>query len=363
MKIQLVIVDENPRYLEQLTNRLAAEHPGRLEIHAFSDVITAQAALASFRPHVLLVSDTLEIDRAVVPQRTAFARLVDSAGVATIDGVVAVARFIRLDEFYRQVVALLDHSVGSMQMRARRADGGSRLVPVLSPAGGVGTSTVAIAVARAIASQPDGPSVLYLALGACDDPSSSLGHDPTGGPTLSDAIFAVKRRRGNLELQLDACTVADRFGVRFLATASAPADVLELDDEDRSLLLEHFLGSGTYDVIVLDIPFDLTPGTVRVLDRAHAVVLTTDGSQAANAKVLRAVSLVEQLDTIHETSVLPRTGLVYNRASSQRSRLLEGLAVPTLATVSRYSAPDEEQVLHAVLGSGQVEPLVQAVLA
>lgn len=363
MKIQLVIVDENPRYLAQLTSRLTSDHQGRLEIHAFSDVEAAERALPTLRPHVLLVSDSLVIDRSVVPQRTAFALLVDSSGVATVDGIAAVARFTKLDDFYRQIVSLLDASVGSMQMRSRRGDGGTRLIPVISPAGGVGTTTVAVTVARALASQPDGPSVLYLALGACDDPSSFLGHAAAGGPTLSDAIFAVKRRRGNLEMQLDACTVSDRFGVRFLATAAAPADVLELDEEDRALLLENFQTSGTYDAIILDIPFDLSPATVRALDRAHNVALVTDGSQSANAKVLRAIKLFEQLDSIHEASVLPRTGLVYCRATTQRSRLLEGLAIPTLASVSKFGAPDDEQVLQAVFGSGQIDPLVQAVLA
>src|SRR5690606_28701643 len=115
----------------------------------------------------------------------------------SVDGDRAVARYTRLDEFYRQVVALLDHSVGSMQMRSRAPGTSTRVVPVISPAGGVGTSSVAIALARSIATQPEGPTVLYLALDPCADPSFALGHDPAGGPTLSDAVFAVKRRRGN----------------------------------------------------------------------------------------------------------------------------------------------------------------------
>lgn len=362
MRIQLAVVDTDTTYLTRLQERVTDAYAGRVELLAFTALDKALASVAETRTNVLVVHESIEVDAAALPPRVELAHLVDAPEVESVRGIRAVPKFAPVDAFYRAVVELYDAASSTMQMRSGSPGTTSQLVVLTSPAGGVGTTSAAIALARSLAMQPTPQRTLYLTLDPCEDVSARFGLvDATHG-TFSDVIYAVKRRRGNLGLQLEQHAYQDAFGTHFFASSPVATDVLELADDDISLLTEH-LASGAFDAVVLDVPFTLDLRTLRLLDAASRVVLVSDGRQSSNDKVIRALAALEVATQQHELSLLAHTGLLYNRFGATGSARIEGLPIAELGGINRFESAGDEQIVNAIYASGHLERLVKAAVA
>ncbi|GHG46117.1 hypothetical protein GCM10011331_05970 [Flavimobilis marinus] len=361
MRIQLIVLDPDQDYLERLAPRLMSAYPGRIDVHGFTDAHLALRAAPDVRAHVFLADASFGITADQLPARCSMGWLVDSPAVAAVDGVLAVPRYSRLDELFRHIVQLMDATSGSVELRRHHGGGSTRLVTVSSPAGGVGTSTVALTLARTLAMQAERRRVLYLDLDRCSDTSQITGVVANGGPTFSDVVYAVKRRRGNLQLQLDTLSRPDAYGVHHFPTAVDPADLLDMDDEDVVVLLDALLPSDVFDCVVLDVGFDRLEEIWNHVERSARLVLVTDGRPTPNLKVRRASRILERLDQTHETSVTSRSTVVYNRASASRSQVDPESPLPSVAVVARYEGATEADVLEHIYAAGALGSLVSAV--
>lgn len=363
MRIQLVVLDPDQDYLERLAPRLMNAYPGRIDVHGFTSREQALRFAPEVRAHVFLADAAMGVTADMLPPRCSLGWLVDSPAVATVDGVAAVPRFTRLDELFRNVVQLMDTAEASVELRRSHSIGSTQLVTVTSPAGGVGTSTVALTLARTLAMAGDGRRVLYVDLSATAEVSHVVGVPAGDGPTFSDVVYAVKRRRGNLQLQLATLVKQDAYGVHFFPTPNDPADVLDLDADDVAVLLDALLPSESFHIVVLDVGFEAARRLWAHVERSSRLVLVTDGRPTANLKVRHAARLLERVDQEHETSVLARSVVVYNRASATRSEIDGESPLPPVAVVSRFEGASENEVLEHAYASGALGPLVTAVSA
>lgn len=286
----------------------------------------------------------------------------DSPAVQTVDDIAAVPRFARVDEIFRRIVALTDTSTADVRVQARNDHTTARLITVSSAAGGVGNSTIACALARTLAMQPDPPRVVLLDLA-----TPSLGtHSCTDGgpgPTMSDVIYSLKRRRGNLDTRLASLLVVDAYRVGGFPLSQEPLDALELGPDDLDLLIETLLHSADVDVLVLDVPFRTLTDAWPSLEAAHLNLVVTDGRGTANLKTSRALGIIDGLDSTRESTVGTRTSLVYNRFDAAASQALVGVSTPTLASVPVLAGASDAEIVDAVYASGHLAALVPAVLA
>ena len=360
MRIQLIVLDADRDYLDRLAAHLSAAHPGRLDIHAFTDVTAALDAAARVRAHVFLDGSTPGSTIDQLPHRCVLGRLVDSASVAMVGETVAVPRFTSIDDLYRRITALAEQATGDMQVTTRRNGSAARLVVVTSGAGGLGTSTVALALARTLAMQQQPQRTLLLDLSMTGGSQLGSAH---GGPTFSDVVYSLKRRRGDLGARLASVTVEDEYGVRMFSAAADPSDRLELDREDLTLLMEALVHSAETDVVVVDVPFETLVPAWTTFESIHRLFLVTDGTHEANARTERALRMFERLDQRHETGASTRTSLVYNHTPPGVSGALTDGSVPTTAVLPRFQDLAYDGVVEAAYGSGQLHGVVAAVLA
>lgn len=358
MRIRLALLDEDPVYLSRVQEHIAAAHGGTIEIIAFTDEASALESVARTRTHVLLAHETFDIDPAQVPASCEFAYLVDSPDVEAFRGVRAVPKYTAVDDLYRAVSNMYSAASSSVQMRSRKSDGSGSLIVFTSPAGGVGTTSAALTLARAAALQSTEARTFYLTLDPFDDVSARFGSPPADHGTFSDVVYAVKRRRGNLQLQLESLTYEDEFGVCFFATAHMPTDVLELSPDDVALLLEQLVGSGLR--VVLDLPFALDGATMRLLESSRRIVVLSDGRPRTNAKIVRAISALEIASAQHDVSVLAHTGLLYNRFSSTHSERMDSPPVAEIAGINRFESATESEVVDAIFASGRLDALLRS---
>lgn len=359
MRIQLAVVDTDTTYLTRLQEGVAAAYAGRVELLAFTSLEKALESLAETRTHVLVVHESFQVEPTVLPARVELAHLVDAPDVESVRGIRAVPKFVPIDAFYRAIVELYDAASSTMQIRSGRSGATSQLVVVTSPAGGVGTTSAAIALARSLSMQTPPQRTLYISLDPCEDVSARFGLTEASHGTFSDVVYAIKRRRGNLGLQLEQHAYQDAFGTCFFASSPIATDVLELADDDVSLLTDHLVSS-PFDAVVLDLPFGLDARTLRLFDAASRVVLVSDGRQSSNDKITRALAALEVASAQHELTVLPHAGLLYNRYGATGSARIDDLPITELGGINRFEGAGDEQIVNAIYASGHLERLVKA---
>lgn len=355
MKIKLAILDKDISYLKRLVSVFSTKYAEQVEAYSFTDPETALSVLSSAKIDVLLASEEFDLNPDSLPKRCGFSYLVDSPDISTHNGQTAVCKFQRAELIYRQILGIYAEKTASVAGRAA-GDGSAEIISFSSPAGGVGTSTLAAACALYFAAR--GRRSLFLCLepfGAADQFFSGEGQSD-----LSDIIFALKSRKINFAMKLESCVKKSRQGVYFYSKPKVALDLLELNEEETLRLIDEIQMTGGYDYIILDPgPFDMR-AQIRSLHRqAKTMVWVSDGSQMVNNKLRRAYESLNIREANEDRPLTDLLCLAYNRFSSKTGQQLEDLPVRTIGGAKRFENRTTEQVAVELAQLDFFESLIQ----
>ncbi|MDR1157184.1 MAG: chromosome partitioning protein ParA [Oscillospiraceae bacterium] len=340
MKIKIAVLEADKHYLDRIMAAFTSRFSEKLELYSFSDPVSAVETVREARIDVLLAGDDIDVDPSGLPARCGFAYLVDSVEVETYNGRRTICKFQKADAIYKEILSIYSETA-SHTFGARSAAGAAaKVLTFLSAAGGVGSSTLAVACAMALARR--GHPVLYLNLEQFGD--VSLYFSGQGQFDFGDVIYAIKSRRSNLALKLESLVKQDDSGVHFYDRCKTPLDMTEMKRDDLALLLEE-LSSGEYTHIVVDADFSLHPFSLALLELSSSLVFVSDGSEAANTKFTRAYRALQALEQQSDRALCNRIALMYNKFDNQTGRRIEDEHIPVLGGLARMEQATSKQLL------------------
>ncbi len=295
MKLDIAIYDRNSIYVK----RLAAYAET-----SYSDEFTLIDGLTSDASGAQVVLATEELMREGVVPKGSFTILLHEKEEVTKAGEYPVLfRYQPADRLLREVRRLY------VEMNRYEISGSAgkhaETVLFLSPAGGVGTSTVAFSYALRQAHR--GKQVIYLDLQRFSA-MRTLGLDR--GVDFSEVSYAVKMRR-NLEFRLGDLLREDISGVRYFGEAERLRDMLDFSREDVKTLVEALRSGDHGDVVVIDADCDPGEDCRTLVQAADRTFLVSDGSECADYKVQRFLRALGSEESRGESVV--RMNLIYNR--------------------------------------------------
>ncbi len=303
MKLIIAIYDENTTYMTRLTeyaNRNMAEEfqlvPG--------DDTTSGAGIA-------LISEEM-YRQGIRPENMFHLVLCNINGVERVDGCPAIFRYQPADQLLINVRRIFVEQ-NRYETVTEVKNSKTNTVLFLSPAGGVGTSTMAMTFA--IHAAQTGRRVILLDL----TQFSGLGTmiRPVE-QNLSETIFALKMKK-NVVMSLKELLREDISGIQYFGITERLQDMAELEVEDVRLLIRTLKESGLADLIVIDADCRMDPMCETMKTEADRIFLISDGSETANLKVMRyAVALKQE----GENEQIEKTGLIYNRFGSTEGEKL-----------------------------------------
>jgi len=325
-------------------------------IYSFTSRKQALEAAAREKIDVFLADNALEVDPKELPAKCGLAYLVDSPEVHLENGVPAICRFQRTELLYKSILGVFSDALGEASVR-NLYSGNTKVLMFSSPCGGTGTSTLAAACAAHFALA--GKRSLYLSLE--DFGSSDLYFSGEGASDMSDVVYAVKRRRGSLPIKLESCVRRDKCGVCYFSTAKVALDMLELSDLDRQELVSVLAESGGYDIIVIDMSFDLRKETRELFRQAHALVWVSDGMAGANLKIARAYKALQVLDQGAQAPLSDRVCLLWNKfVSGGGEDALQDLGIQTAGMVMKVRHRVNEQIAYQLAISKAFDAILDA---
>lgn len=340
MKIKLALLEKDKNYLTRFAAVLSSKYSDKFELYSFSDMDVAMATLDSARIDLLLAGEMFDIDVSKLPARCGFAYLSNSVDIESVRDQRAICKFQKVDLIYKQILSVYAEKAGSITGFRYGSEEG-QIVAVCSAAGGVGSSTVAAACAVRWTSQ--GKKVLYLNLEKFG--SAELVFEGEGKFTMSDIIYAVKGKKANLHMKLESCVRQSESGVNFFASEPLALDLMELTCDERIRLLSELRAMGGYDLIILDMDFDLDEDTLKILRQAHNVLMVGDGTAGSNLKTRRALQALTTMEANAEVPLMGRVSYLYNRVSSKSGQEVGVDGLRVLGGAPIYAKATTKQII------------------
>lgn len=342
MKVRVAIVEQDTNYLNRLVASFNTKYADKLEIYSFSNIELARETISKTKIDVILISYNVSFDYKQLPEKSIFAYLVDASGVDFYNESPAICKFQKTEQIYKQILSLYSEKAEAITMV--KGDGDCKTLCFTSPAGGVGTTTMAAACAEHMATL--GKKVLYLNLesfGVADNCFSGEGQFG-----LSDVVYAIKSKKNNLALKLESCVRQDnKTGVFFYSKSNNALDLLELEDDETKLLIQTIQSGGEYDYLILDLDFYPKKSFLQLLSMTQQIVFVCDNSDNGIAKTNRAVQALEIKEESEDVSILSRAALIYNKFARENNQMVEKPSISVLGYCNKFRG-NSKQIIEAI---------------
>lgn len=340
MKIKIALLERDRSYLTRVVSTFGTKYADKLEIYSFTDSEVALATLSNAKIDVLLASDVFDIDPRKIPNRCAFAYLVDSMGIEMLNNQRAICKFQKADLIYKQILSVYAEKASGITGFAMTGDE-SVVIAFCSASGGAGSSTMAAACATRFAKK--GKKVLYLNLEKFG--SADVFFSGPGNFDMSDIVFALKSKKSNLPIKLESCVRQDASGVYFYSQAKIALDMMELTTEDTIRLISELKLTGGYNYIILDMDFGIDKEMLKLFRQAQAIVMVGDGSAESNVKTERAYTALATMEANADAPLVNRMSFIYDKVSSKSGQQLNATGLKVLGGAPRYSEASTQQIV------------------
>lgn len=341
MKIRLGILEQDERYTMRLINFFNTHYFDKLEIFAFSSAEKLDNYLQQHRIDILLADPQIDLDVQEIQKSVTLAYFSDTSDVDSINHVRTVCKYQKAELIYKEILGIYAE-LGTWEMSYRRVNSGCPVITFLDGTGGAGSTVVSAGCAMKMAFA--GKKVMYLNLKEAGLVASVF--DAEGQFGLSDALYAVKSNRSNLNLKLESMVKKDVSGVYFLDDFKVMLDARDMLAADQSTLIKSMAGLGSYDAIVLCIDNCLNEKLKASLQESSAVVIVGDSTPDGNTKTLRFLEALKLDDEQLSNEIRKYLYLIYNRYGS--SGVMASTEVSVLGTIVKYQGVSSKQIAQEI---------------
>lgn len=353
MKIKVVIAEKDKAYTAKLINNLMGNYTEQLELYSFSELELVEQYLKNESPDVVLASEEFKEVQNAVGRKTVFAYLT-SYKVEEIDGVVAVCKYQKVENIYKQILNLYSELGKNFVSHAEKTEG-TQVVSFFGISGGAGASTMA--AAYAIHQTMVGKKVLYLNLEKLA--STSAFFSQQGTAAFDEVLFALKSKKMNLGLKIESTVLCDSTGVYFFAPCENCMDILELTEEDIQNLIEGICGMGQYDYLVIDSDFTMDNKMNLICDYSSHIVLISTGSVVNNMKMGKYIKSLHTIEERNKVSIQPKLCVLYNKFRNAVCNVMEIADVKNIGGVPMVESGTAAENAKYVAGLGFWETIEQ----
>ncbi|MDR0491523.1 MAG: hypothetical protein LBH28_09810 [Oscillospiraceae bacterium] len=310
MKIRLLIAADDIEYTEHLSNFLSEK---------YSDTFFVSVCIASERLLELLSAQ--DFDVALLDTS-----LIGSTAIGSVRMPLLLwdeneflsdtcCNFARISKYQRisSIVGEILENYAKVSTPGICLDSDkSSITAIWSPAGGVGKTTVALAYASGKAA--NGESVLYLNL---EHFSSTQAFFANVGKSISSVFEMLEKNEGNLQMLIRGILCHDTgTGVSYFCKPDNFDDMNILSAEDIATLTMSC--AGITDELIIDLPCTCDERIRQVFEYADRVLLVTDQTSAAQAKLRQFASQHSVFERIRG-----KAALIANKGASFAEPFIE----------------------------------------
>lgn len=345
MKITVVILTKDKKYASAFMNEMMNRYSNQLEISVFSKAELALNKVSQMHCDIFWADRDLVDSDTQLPKSCSLVYMSELKGVESIEGIPVVMKYQSVDEIYSNFLDIYANK-GPVEMGYGNLD--TKILTFLGGAGGVGTSTVAVACAKYIA-QEKKESVLYLNLE--ETGTADLYFHAEGQQDFGKVLYALFMNNSGSAMKVKSALKQDISGVYFYSGAHQAMDMLDVNEEVMEDLFKALNKIDMFKWIIVDMDFQLSEKVFQQMGRSAKTILLSDGSIGANQKLARKIDALQLVETQNEKLSLNRVSLLYNRFRSVSGKHLSNATIETIGKISRVEASDDSEVIQFMVTS------------
>lgn len=353
MKIRLGLIDESQKaesYFNKLMHFYGNAYADRLVVSYFSSISSFREGILTRKIDVILVEESCTEDLTPLQEKMSVMYLTADKSIDKLKGIKAICRFDKPEHIYNEVLKLFSERDNSDIVFKAGGSGKGMVVTFMPVGGGTGASALAITYAKKMAKS--GVKVVYLNLEILSYLSDSL--EGEGNATFQDVIFAVKSKKANLPVMLEAYLCRDQSGVRYFTPAANPAQMSELNKEDIQTLIKTLQTAGDYGCIVVDSEFDFGEKLKTLSALSQRFYFVAEQSETSLAKAERLWAAIQHLERSRQIDLSIKLNWICNKAKNT-----SGDGYPREISISEYvpfqSGADFSQIVERLVMSTALE--------
>jgi len=318
MKVKMLVASDDIRYSMKLSEQISKNHSDTLEVFVCSNPDMLKETISQSKVEIALIDQV-------------FVNFIEEIEVALplilqseMQADEAPGELTRIEK-YGRVSTIVADILETYSKVSKKAIAGTvkaaKITAVWSPAGGVGKTTVALAAATAAAQK--GKSVFYLNL---ETFSSIPVFFDEGRKSISSVFEMIESGEGDVKMLISGIS-AEEGGITYLGKPGNYDDVNILSAENIEELI---ISSGALtEELIIDISLPCDGRTKKVFEMAGRVLLVTDKSATAKAKVSQFITQNNVFDSIRE-----KTTLVANEGALAEEFTQSVNSLPQIAATS-----------------------------
>lgn len=343
MKISISILEKDENYLKKLTAALNMRYSDKVEIQAFNDVQKALEHVKVSRPDLFVFNSSLDVDTSLLPVGCIPVYFSDSNDIDSIHGIKTIGKFQKIDTIYKQFLNIYSEEHNDITLK-KVQNGQCKCIAFMSPAGGVGASTMAAAAARFLAKS--GKKVLYVDLDTYGDMDVFFSGE--GQLDMGSIIYELKKGNTNLQLKLESVIKQDAAGVYFIQQPKVLLDMMELTKQDEAVLIDELKSELDFQYVVLDMEFSLSKESVETYQHVDQIVLVSDGTEISNRKLQRSIEACRIMEQNSSVALESKISMVYNRFGSKSGQVLKDINM--IGGVPVFQAEKASKIVEQISG-------------
>lgn len=336
MMIKIAIADKNREYVEKMMSVL--EGYEGVTLFVYTDRHALEQALLTRRFDVLLFDPSVYQGQAKIDRSTLAVMLLDkNAGLPeSCKNFKKIQKYQRISRIYQQMLELY----AEVCEDTGEIIGGGRTTTVAfySPIGGVGKTTLALAVATRLAAQ--GHRTFYLNLE--DMASEDCYLEQSGGKGMSELASCLGEEI-NFGMKIKGLLLNKTDHLFYLNHFDSPNDVSEMTGDETLKLIEQFQRADLFDVLVIDLGVALNEKVRNAFEAADKIVLIEKTDVIAARKMS---CFLEQIHIIKEYG--KKMVRVMNFDMGRESAVSSD--IPLVGRIRRVQNPDAAQLITALAG-------------
>lgn len=216
---------------------------------------------------------------------------------------------------------------------------GTKVIGIISAAGGSGKTTVSMHLARQLASE--GKQVFYMSLEWLQSEilysGSTLAEDDNN-PGLARLLYdlkAAEERQRSLQQPVSTYVRRNSF---LLGDTFPPLnnlnEVIEMNRGDVEKLIDYIAGNGSYDVLIIDTDYNSGERIEAVLSRSDQLLWIVTEDMAVIRKTDRWLTYLERTLPGQYSGILGKSHFLANRATGDGCFNFPGRAISIAASLS-----------------------------
>jgi len=333
MRIRVVFIDTDGDYLNRLKGKIRRDYSQELETGYYENLDLFISSGDKNRYDVAVINANLYERNAIGSITCAILFVSEDNTTGKLDECPVVGKYQRFEELYRSILSVYSDRKTNTSGLVVRSGSAKNLITFASPAGGVGSSTLAIAAAEHLSKK--GKRVLYLNL---ENIAFYYYTGNNGG--FDDLMYTIKENSANTTIKIESMVRKTDNGVMVLPAVKNSLDLCSLSDEDIEAFITALERLESIDYLIIDTDFSLTKRTYKLFNKSEVVVMTTDGTEPANHKLKMGLSCLSIYEG--EYDIISKIRILYNRFGESYfcSRITTEL--PVLGSIPRYKASIKE---------------------